>query len=293
MHVLQLAELAAVLSHHGPVLLYAHTSVPPEAINGYWTASRLRLDLWNQALARFHSAKSSGNHYRMRCWWQDHIGVIEEILTSELLTRVVAAIADGSDRAGNRDEFSPIAQAIHLSHLESRNRVQSAILDRRGCSVRDAVRLNQLRCMVEHWIDVLVGHLAGFDPELMRYGVDADRVRCYANEATEMAMTPERETLAWLTRASMIDGLRRKLAKNASLPQANRDVADSTLLILRPDLFDSVGTLKSLWMHRIENDSSRTDQMIMDYLRVDVGASTSVSAYEMVYDKAIAQWFRC
>lgn len=293
MHVIQLAELAAVLAHHGPALLYRHAPIPPEAINGYWTASRLRMDLWNQTLARFNRAKASGNHYRMRCWWQDHTGVLEEILASELLTRVIAAVADGSDRAAGRDDFSPIAQAIHLSHLEARNRVQAAILDRRGCSIEDAVRLNQLRCIVERWIDVLVGKLASTDEELLRYGIEADRVKEYANESSDLGVAPGRQTLDWLTRASMIDGLRRKISKVPSLPQANREVGNSAMMLLRPDLFDSVGTLKSLWLHRIERDSDRTDQMIEDYLRIDVDESPTEAAYDVIHAAALAQWFRC
>jgi hypothetical protein len=292
MHVVQLAELAAVITHHGPALLYRHTSVPPEAVSAYWTASRLRLDLWHQTLARFNRAKNSGNHYRMRCWWQDHMGVLEEILVSEILTRVVAAVADGSDRASHRDEFSPIAQAIYLSHLEARNRVQAAILDRRGCTVSDAVRLNRLRCMVERWIDVLIGQLSGYDVQLVRYGIDIHRTTAHAREFDLTAPSPMRETIAWLTRASMRDSIGQKVGKNPSLPQANRDVADSTLLILRPDLFDSVGTLKSLWLHRIENDSHRTDQMITDYLRPNVEDSATASAFDMIHAAALSQWFR-
>ncbi|TWT98960.1 hypothetical protein Pla100_21260 [Neorhodopirellula pilleata] len=292
MHVVQLAELAAVLTHHGPAILYRHAAVPPEAINGYWTASRLRIDLWNQSLARFTRAKASGNHYRMRCWWQDHTGVLEEVLASEVLTRVVAALADGIDRAGNRDEFSPIAQAIHLSHLEVRNRVQEAILDRRGCAVQDAVRLNKLRVVVERWIDALIGHLSGADPSLVRYGIDSSRTRAHAEEAGTMSTAPGRETIAWLTQASMTDGLRRIIAKTPSLPHANREVANSAMMILRPDLFDSVGVLKSLWVHRIQNDSDRTDQMIQDYLRPDVDDSATVSAFDAIHASALAQWFR-
>ncbi|SMP63553.1 hypothetical protein SAMN06265222_108103 [Neorhodopirellula lusitana] len=291
MHVVQLAEIAAVLTQHGPAILQCHASVPPEAINGYWTASRVRLDLWHQALTRFKRAKASGNAYQMRLWWQDHTGLVEEVLASELLTRVVTALADGSDHAGQRDEFSPIAQAIHLSHLEARNRVQAAILDRRGCPVQDAVRLNQLRRVTERWIDVLIGHLSGSDPRLVRYGIDIERTRTYASEAELLVTSPTRETVAWLTRASMTDGLRRKVAKKPSLPQANRDVAESVMMMLQPELFDSVGVLKSLWMHRIEDTSNRTDKMINDYLRIDVDESPAPMAYD-THAKAIAQWFR-
>lgn len=292
MHVAQIAELAAVLAHHGPALLYRHSSIPPEAINQYWSASRLRLDLWHQTLARFQHTLSSGDHYRMRCWWQDHMGVLEEILASEVLTRVVAAIADGIDRADHRDEFSPIAQAIYLSHLEARNRVQAAILDRRGCTVSDAVRLNRLRRTTERWIDVLVGRLAGYDGELVRYGIDRERTAAHAQDYDLSGTSPTRETVAWLTRASLTDAIGQKVAKTPSLPQANRDVADSVLLILRPDLFDSIGSLKSLWMHRIENDTARGDQMIEDYLRPEVENSPTATAFDMVQATALSQWFR-
>ena len=108
-----------------------------------------------------------------------------------------------------------------------------------------------------------------------------------------MAVTPARETIAWLTRASMTDGLRRIMAKSPSLPHANREVADSAMMILRPDLFDSVGVLKSLWVHRIQNDSDRTDQMIQDYLRPNVDDSETVSAFDAIHASALAQWFRC
>lgn len=292
MHVAELAELAAVMAHHGPALLYRHASVPPEAVSCYWTASRQRLDLWHHTLVRFDRAECRENQACMRRWWQEHLGVLEEILVSELLTRVIAAIADGADRATGRDEFSPIAQAIYLSHLDARNRVQTLILDRRGCSVTDAIRLNQLRRMIERWIDILIGQLAGYDRALVRYGIDVDRTTCHASDLDWHSTSPQRETIAWLVRASLTDSIRRKVLKQASLPQANRFIADSVLLILRPELFDSVGTLKSLCLHRIENQAHRTDQLIGDYLRTDIDSSQTASALEAIYDTALPQWYR-
>lgn len=292
MHVVELAELAAVMAHHGPALLYRHASVPPEAVSCYWTASRQRQDLWHQSLIRFDRAVDQADPFRMRGWWLEHVGVLEEIFVSELLTRVIAAIADGVDRASGRDEFSPIAQAIYLSHLDVRNRVQALILDRRGCTVYDAIRLNRLRRTTERWIDVLIGQLAGCDRELVRYGIDINRTALHANDSDWRTPSPERETIKWLIRASMADSIRRKVATQPSLPHANRSVADSVLLILRPDLFDSVGTLKSLCLHRIENQAQLTDQMIDDYLRSDVDASPTVSAVDVVHDQTLTQWFR-
>ncbi|MCC9656405.1 hypothetical protein [Rhodopirellula halodulae] len=292
MHVVQLTELASVLAYHGPAMMMQRHSISPEAIAEYWRASRNRLDLWHQVMARFNRVKATGDYYRMRCWWTEHMGVLEEILASEVLTRVVAAIGDGMDRRNSADECSPITQAIHLAHLEARNRVQWAILDRRGCSVTDAVRLNRLRRVTERWIDVLVGSLAAHDSELARFGMDLTRTRSHAAAARECVSTPSHETITWLTRAAMTEGFQKHMAKKASLPAANQGVSDSVILMMRADLFDSVGVLKSLWMHRIENKVEQTDQMIEEFLRPDIEAASSVNVYEQVHATALAQWFR-
>gem|GEM_PF-4215882 len=63
-------------------------------------------------------------------------------------------------------------------------------------------------------------------------------------------------------------------------------------MMMRADLFDSIGTLKSLWMHRIESKVDQTDQMISEFLRPDVNESTTVNAYEQLHATALAQWFR-
>lgn len=292
MHVAHLADLAAVLAHHGPAMLARRAPIPPEAITAYWTASRNRLDLWHQVMTRFNRVKASGDYFRMRCWWTEHMSVLEEILASELLTRVIAALGDSVDRRAGTDECSPITQAIHLSHLEARNRVQWAILDRRGCSVTDAVRLNRLRRVTERWIDALIGGLAAHDHELLHYGMDATRTQSHAQSARESCTPPARDTVAWLTRAAMTEGFRQHLSARVSLPQANRAVADSVLLMIRADMFDSVGVLKSLWMHRIENNANQTDQMIEEFLRPDVNESKTASALDQLHATALAQWFR-
>ncbi|EMI51824.1 hypothetical protein RSSM_06761 [Rhodopirellula sallentina SM41] len=53
-----------------------------------------------------------------------------------------------------------------------------------------------------------------------------------------------------------------------------------------------LGRLKSLWLHRIENDSERTDRMIGEYLRPDVEESPTATAFDMIHAAALSQWFR-
>lgn len=292
MHIASFAELAAVLANSGPSMLHQHRPVSPEAVNAYWSTSRSRLDLWHQAMARFTHAKATGDPVRMRVWWEQHLGVLEEILVSELMTRTVAAIADGLDRREGNDHFSPITQAIYLSHLEARNRVLSAILDRRGCPVPDAVRLNQIRRASERWIDALIGRLSGADGQLARFGLDISRVAEHARDARESAAIETTAATAWLTHAAMADGLSRRLTPRASLPHANRAVADSVLMILGPHLFDGLGMPKSLWMHRITSHVDRTDQKLDEERRRDEIPSAKASVLDMIQASAIAHWFR-
>ncbi len=266
MHCVYLADLAAVLSTHGPAILYRRQSISPQAVTQYWTSSRTRLELWHGAIARYQRAEHSGDWVRMRAWWRDHIGVLEEILVSELLTRVVAALAAGLDRNQDDEELSPITHAIFLSHLETRNRVQHLMLFGRGSSVQNAVRLNRLRKGVERWNDALLGRLWSSVPTEIRYAIDADRARNYAEDARCQSCGDAQRTSDWLLAAAMHDTLSRRSSPTVALPQANRQVADSVLLMLRPELFDSVGTMKSLWMHRMQFDCERTNHVLDDLL---------------------------
>jgi len=292
MHVLQLADLATILAHHGPAMFARHSPVSRDVAHRYWVASRGRLDLWHQTMARYSQARSSGDPFRMRRWWDEHLPVMEEILTSELLTRVVTALADGIDRRLGRDEFSPIAEAVYWTHLEARNRVQSTMLDRRGCSVRDAVRLNQLRRTLETWIDMLIGQLAGHDDLLVRFGIDPSRTRLHARESMIGSTAGSWPVLAALTRSSLSESLRGKLSPAAALPQANRAVTDSILQMLRPDLFDGYGTLKSVWLQRIETAGCQSDQQIDGVLQPEVEPSDNPLGDELIAAMTMAPWLR-
>ena len=50
MHAVQLVDLAAVLSLHGPSLLYQQSTVSDEVMQSYWIANRARFDQWHRRL---------------------------------------------------------------------------------------------------------------------------------------------------------------------------------------------------------------------------------------------------
>ncbi len=67
----------------------------------------------------------------------------------------------------------------------------------------------------------------------------------------------------WLMNASMHDTLSRRTSQRAALPEANRAVCQSVLLMFRPNLFDSFGTLKSIWLHQLESGGKHGDQALV------------------------------
>ena len=291
MHCVLLADLAALVSQHGPAILYRHDSISPEALTHYWTSSRGRFDLWHQTMARYKRAQATTDWIALRRWWREHVVVLEEVLVSEMLTRVIASIAAGLDDAAGRDEISPVTHAVYLTHLDARNRVQQLMLDGRGCSVPDAVRLNRLRKGVERWTDAMIGRMSVRNPRLVHYSVDPSRAAAHAEEMRAYGQAAARETAVWLMNAAMHDTLVQRTSANTALPQANRSIANSIMLMLRPDLFDSVGSLKSLWLHRMQIDSARTDRVLDELLATDLNDASTASGVEVTHDSMFARWY--
>lgn len=292
MHCVLLADLAATLSQHGPAILYRCDTVPSEAITRYWTSSRTRVDLWHQAMARYKLADQYANSSDLRAWWSDHLVVLEEILVSEILTRVISAIAVGMEDAKDSDEISPITHAIYLTHLEARNRVQELMLYGRGISVSEAVRLNRLRQGVERWTDTLIGRMAAMKPQMIRYAIDPKRASEHASEMRQCSSRRSLMTSNWLLNASMHDTISRRTSKATALPQANHGVANSVLLMLRPDLFDSVGALKSIWLHRLQIDSERADRVLHGLGEKDnAPTSRTADGFDAVRDPNFERWY--
>ncbi len=292
MHSVLIADLAALASQHGPAIVRGSDEIPPDAVAEYWTCSRSRMELWHQAMARYHAAQRTGDSVAMRIWWGEHIVVLEEVLVTDMLTRVIAALAVGLDESANhKDEVSPVTHCVQLSHLDVSNRVHRMMIDGRGSSVQDAVRLNRLRKGVERWTDALIGRMSFQSPDTIRYAFDLTRAKQFARETRSYPSGPVRDTAAWLMNAAMHDMLQRRTSPHAALPEANRAVASSVMMMLRPDRFDSVGVLKSLWLHRLTAGSNRADRVIDELMAADIDQATTATGLEMVDEPYFTRWY--
>lgn len=272
MHCVTIADLAATLSQYGPSLLDLRPNVPSEVILRYWTASRSRHELWHRAMGRYRDAQATGNYRLIRDWWGEHSLVLEEIIVSELLTRVVAAIGaesaapgDSTDQGGPTDHvaseshesLAAVTHGVFVAQLEASNRVGRIILDGKGAQVAELVRLNRLRYGVERWTDWLIGRVSvnltrGYD-----YCIDAERAKTFCDEIEETAVSTPDDTTTWLMNAAMRDMLVRRTSAEAALPQANHHVASSVLALFRPELFDAEGFPKSMWLRRLQDNAAK------------------------------------
>ncbi len=292
MHSVLIADLAALASQHGPAIIRGQDEVPAEAVAEYWARSRGRMDLWHQAMTRYQNAQRGGNSMAMRHWWRDHIVVLEEVLVSDMLTRVIASLAIGLDESTELDdEVSPVTHGIYLSHLDATNRVHKILINGRGSSVSEAVRLNRLRKGVESWTDALIGRMSYHSPNTIQYAFDLQRAQEFAKETRSYPSGPARDTAAWLMNAAMHDTLRQRTSAQVALPEANRLVAASVMMMFRPDRFDSVGVLKSLWMNRLTSNSKRADRVIEELMAPDIRQAETATGLEMVNEPYFTRWY--
>lgn len=263
MHCVTLADLAATLSQHGPSLLEVRSSIPADTIMRYWTASRSRHELWHRVMARYRDAKNSGDYVAMGNWWGGHVVVLEEILVSELLARVVASIGaeaaslEGQEDSEPQDNLAAVTHGVYLAQVEASNRVAHIILESSGARVQDTVRLNRLRYGVERWTDWLIGRVSLNLNRSYDYCVDVERCKSFSKEIRENATAAHRDTATWLMTAAMREMLVRRTSETAALPNANHEVATSALALFRPELFDDFGVPKSVWLHRLQRDAAK------------------------------------
>ena len=263
MHCVTLADLAATLSQHGPSLLELRPRVPSDAIIRYWTASRSRHELWHRVMARYRDAKNVGNMRHLADWWVEHVVVLEEILVSELLARVVAAIGaetasiSGAESHESHHSLAAVTHNVYLAQVEATNRVAQIILESSGARVQDTVRLNRLRYGVERWTDWLIGRVSGNLDRSFEYCIDVERSKAFCEEVRESAESTHRDTTTWLMNAAMREMLVRRTSEESALPNANHQVATSALALFRPELFDGYGVPKSVWLHRLQKDAAK------------------------------------
>ncbi len=273
MHARELVELAAIISAHGPVLVRGRGCVSEGGIEQYWVASKCRLDRWSRALKTIDVKRSvppGAARRQSRPSFPD--GLLEEILTGEVLTRVWAAVLSAYDRRRGTQEVEPIARSILIGQLEARHRVLTLLVRASEIDTAWAMRLNTIRRRCERWTDLLVGYLTGLE-DVADFAIEPDRARDFAEDLRYRSnLAGGRQ--AWpLVLSSLRAAFQQGLIGDSPNADLNAQIASSVLACFPAELFDSTGLFRSLWLMRLTNMVGDTEGMLQSLIAMDDGSA--------------------
>jgi|GEM_PF-1802358 len=173
-------EAAALISLYGDQSLRSRQPLPASLLQVFWSASRRRLNGWRRVLApsplELVSPQSATSVSPEK--------IVEEIFTSEMLTRVAGAWMVACDLARGTSEAEPIARNVLLGHLEARRLALKWMLGSEGRASCDLRRMNRLRRRIERWTDLLLGHFVVQYP-VADFACDAERAWEFGFEQIE------------------------------------------------------------------------------------------------------------
>jgi hypothetical protein len=261
MHARELAELAALISAHGPVFVRSGLPISERNIEAYWVASKCRLDRWGRTLKQISTRAAKEGPLSTVAQETLVRGVVEEVLTGEVLTRVWAAVACAHDRKLGADLAEPIARSVLIGHLEARHRVLTMLLQGTAVSSELGLKLNRLRRHTERWTDMFIGYLTGLE-DVAEFAVDPERARDFAEDLRFQAKMPGGRHAWPLIQASLRSALDKGLSAVSPNGDLNARIAQSILGCLQPELFDGTGQFRTLWMDRLTNTADDAQGML-------------------------------
>lgn len=261
MHSSQLAELGSWVASNATKLVYGSPEQPMLVATSYWTASKIRLQRWVVALKMFEKDfdDDSSSHNP----WPALEIVVQEILMSEMLTRIWSATMLTHDGHHQTDEMHGLAHSVHISHIEARNRAVRIMLKGQSADEEAFDRMNGLRRRLERWTDLFLGQLPCSD-QASGLGFDRNRVVDFNEEQRDL-LGPTHITRQQVLTASFSNDILRDQTPYAANPEINRDIAAGILACFPSDQFDPTGlpeAARTIWMEK----SHHNTQILVDHL---------------------------
>jgi hypothetical protein len=266
MHVREFIDLAVFVAAQGPVLVNSVRQVPTSALAQYWTVSKCRLDRWNRAL-RGVQLPAASRHGDLAAADLSLQAVCEEILVSEMLTRVWSSILTALDYAAGSSEAQPVAASVLAGHVDASNRVLG-LISYKPQGPGSENNLNRLRRLTERWTDLLLGSL-GLLAHAAPFAHDAARAEEFARDF-DCSWQPRVRLKAWnLIAASLRATFEAHLHGVTANADLNSSIAGAILVCFPAQLFDATGVYHSLWNLRLSSVASDTQVMVDQLLAAD------------------------
>ena len=269
MHHRELAELAALLAIHSPAIVQQRRTLSPGSSQAYWAASKCRLDRWSRVLRQLTTAEADGQ-LPATLAWPRFAPVLEEILVSELLTRIWTATTVAYDAALGEQELEPVGRSIFMAHLDARRRVLSLIAEGRVLALGQIIELNRLRRRVERWTDMLLAHFAGVT-ETREFAFEPERARDFADDLDRDSTSEDRQLTCELVLASIRASFGDGLAERSPNPDLNRRIGSAVLTVFGDEIPLAANLAKPLWLQRIYRTANDAEEMIEELVRLDLG----------------------
>lgn len=261
MHASQLAEIGSWVAIHSANLVYGEREQPMLSATAYWSASKIRLQRWVTALKMFD--QDVRNTDAQHDPWPALEIVVQEILLSELLSRVWSATVMTHDWYHQSDELHGLVHSVHVSHIEAKNRALRILLAGQASNETAFDRMNRVRRRLERWTDLFLGQLPRSDKSIV-FSFDGNRVQDFNKEQRHF-VGQEFSARQRVLMASFATDLMKDHTQFAANPELNREIASGILACFPSDRFDSLGlpkSVQSIWIEKSQNDT----QMLLDEL---------------------------
>jgi hypothetical protein len=172
---------------------------------------------------------------------------LEQILVSEMVTRVWCAILEGIDERLALQEYGPVGRSTHLGHLEVRHRVLRLILGAHREGPIGLWLLNQLRVHTERWTDLLLSCLPS-SALAASYCFDQQRLRDFhaSQECGRRGVSP-----ASLLIAAGGEVFSARAETSPAHDELHRQVHRAILACLSDSLFSGTGVWEGNWPTRL------------------------------------------
>ncbi|MCA9169093.1 MAG: hypothetical protein KDB23_15570 [Planctomycetales bacterium] len=262
MHCRELIEVAVTLAERSDVLVACHPRLSERHLQQYWVAARGLLNSWGTSIRRCVEQMESTD-YVSDALWLKWTPTLEEILLSEIQTRVWACLLEECDRRAGLHEYSPVGTSIFSGHLDLRRRILAILLRGRQLAAYPVWRLNRTRVSVETWTDLLLASLQ-VGTHVERYGFDRHRLE--QPELPPMPSTTTHETSALLRLAVVRAAARMDFEFLGEVDTERQDMHRATHAAIIgawcPAHFRETGPLAPAWQMRLMGLADDTQGML-------------------------------
>ena len=240
MQVGDLVQLGVTLVFHGRQFAAGDGWLSENALREYWSASRSCCDRWLMAL---------DGPARTAVGRRQKLAVVQEVLSSEILTRIWTALASERERREAQSHAAPVVQNVLAGHQDVRNRALAYLVAASERGWREAEWGNQWRLRCEAWTDLLLSHLWP-DCAVETWAFDTDRLHDFAQDRLSRNESP----LARIGGRLPLRTLAFSLSPQRSIRELSvfrTRIAYSIAACFPAEWIDATGPFGDLWLQRL------------------------------------------